>query len=42
MLRILRNFVPNLKSNENGYKDEEYIVSFFLYQNFGAFSIIAP
>ena len=33
-------FVPNLNSNESGYKEFDKYVSFFLYQNLGALSIL--
>ena len=33
-------FVPNLNSNESGYKELDRYVSFFLYQNLGALSIL--
>ena len=32
--------VPNLNSNESGYKEFDKYVSFFLYQNLGALSIL--
>ena len=34
----LRIFVPNLNNKEKGYKEFDKYVSFFLYQNFGAFN----
>ena len=39
LLNILLILVPNLNIKENTYKEFDRYVSFFLYQNLGAFNI---